>query len=63
MAFVILKDKPYRLGKHRSEQEANLRKEGMVTMTDVQLDKCKYLEKKTGYARSFFGQNEVGKVE
>lgn len=63
MAFIIIKKKPYRLGRRRSEQEVNLRKEGMVTMTDEQLDKCKYLEKKTDLSRSFFGQNEIGQVK
>lgn len=62
MAFVILKDRPYRLGKHRSEQELNLRKEGMATMTEEQMDKCKYLEKKTGARRSLFDKREIDQV-
>jgi len=63
MAFVILKDKPYRYGKTRSEQEKNLHKEGMRTMTEEQLDKCKFLEKKKGYRRSFFDRREIDKVK
>lgn len=59
MAFVILKDRPYRLGKHRSEQERNLRKEGMQTMTDGQLSRCEHLEKKSGYRRSYFDKREI----
>ena len=59
MAFIILKDRPYRLGKHRSEQEKNLRKEGMQTMTDAQLSRCKHLERKSGYSRSYFDKREI----
>lgn len=59
MAFVILKDRPYRLGRHRSEQEENIRKEGMATMTDEQLDRCKFHEKRTGFRRSFFDKQEI----
>ena len=61
MAFVILKDRAYRLGKHRSEQEQNLRKEGMGTMTEGQLDKLRWLEKKSGYSRTFFDRREIDK--
>lgn len=60
---IIIKNKPYRLGKTRSEQEKNLRKEGMVTITDEQLDKCKYLERKSGFSRSFFDQSEIDKIK
>ena len=63
MANIIIKDKPYRLGKTRSEQEKNLRKDGMATLTDEQLDKCKHLEKKTGYRRSFFDKSEINKIK
>jgi hypothetical protein len=34
-------------GNTRSEIEENLRKDGLGTMTGEQLDKCKYLEKKS----------------
>ena len=63
MVAIIIPDKPYRFGKHRSEQEKNLRKEGMKTMSEEQLDKCKYLEKKTDYRRSFFDQNAIDSVK
>lgn len=63
MAFVIIKDRPYRFGKHRSEQEKNLRKEGMITMSDAQLDRCKFLEKKTDFRKSFFDKSEIDKVK
>ena len=59
MAFIILKDRPYRLGKTRSEQEQNLRKEGMKTMSGAQLEKLKYVEKKYGNSRSFFDRREI----
>ena len=45
MANIIIR-KPGSFGRSRSEQEENLRKEGMASLTDEQLDKCKYLEKK-----------------
>lgn len=45
MSFQILK-RNSSLGKTRSEQEENLRKEWGTTMTDVQLDKLKHIEKK-----------------
>ncbi len=63
MVAIIIKDKPYRFGKNRSEQEKNLRKEDMATMTEEQLDKCKFLEKKSGYPRSFFDKSEIDKVK
>ena len=34
-------------GNTRSEIEENLQKDGLGTMTGEQLDKCKYLEKKS----------------
>jgi hypothetical protein len=63
MAFVILKDRPYRFGKTRSEQEENLRKEGMETMTEEQLDKLKFVEKNHGNSRSFFDKEEIDKSD
>jgi len=63
MVAIIIKNKPYRFGKRRSEQERNLRKEGMVTITDEQLDKCKFLERKSGFSRSFFDQSEIDKIK
>ena len=55
------------LGKSRSEQEQNLRKEWGPTLTDEQLDKAKYIEKKvkevTGADRSFVGAMDTEKVK
>ena len=34
-------------GKTRSEIEENLQRDGLGTMTGEQLDKCKYLERKS----------------
>jgi hypothetical protein len=59
MAFIIIKDRPFRYGRTRSEQEMNLRKDGMRTMTDSQLDKCKFLEKKSGVSKSFFDKGAI----
>jgi len=45
--YIIIKNKN-KLGKTRSERETNLRKSGFGrTMSDEDLDKCKYLEKKS----------------
>ena len=44
MANIIIKGK-HTIGKTRSEQEENLRKEWGPTITDSQLDKLKFLEK------------------
>ena len=49
------------IGKTRSEQEKNLRKEWGSTLSDEQLDKCKYLEKK-GIKR-FPNQADIAKVK
>ena len=42
---VIIKDDKT-IGKTRSEQETNLRKDGYRTMTDSELAKLKWLERK-----------------
>lgn len=50
------------IGKSRAEQEKNLRREGWgSTMTNEQLDKCKYLEKNLGN-RHFFTQAEINRL-
>ena len=63
MANIIIKNKT-KFGYTRSEQEANLRKEGMRSLSDEQLDKCKFLEKKfkdqTGAKESQIGQTAIG---
>jgi len=63
MANIIIKGKT-KFGYTRSEQEHNLRKEGMVSLSDEQLDRCKFLEKKfknqTGAKESQIGQNVIG---
>jgi len=66
MANIII-PKPDRFGKTRSEQEENLRKEWGQTLTDEQLDKCKYLERKlkekTGKEKNFLGGHEIDRVK
>ena len=58
MANIIIKGKA-KFGRTRSEQEQNMRKEWGQTMTDGQLDKLKYIEKKmkkkTGCEDNFVG--------
>lgn len=65
MVYIIDRNRPHLLGKHRSEIEKNLRKEGWgKTLTDEQLDKCKYMEKKMkreqNVHKSFFDQRQLG---
>lgn len=67
MANIIIKDKTS-MGKTRSEQETNIRKEGWGhTLTDEQLAKCKYLERlvreKTGLRKNFFKQHHIDEVK
>lgn len=55
-----------KLGKTRSQQEENLRKEWGRTITDEQLDKLKYLERKlreqTGQTKNFITGNKIDEV-
>jgi hypothetical protein len=61
--YIIIKGKT-KFGNTRSEQEENLRKEGMRSLSDEQLDKCKFIEKKykeeTGSTQNFINQNVIG---
>jgi len=64
MANIIIRGKTS-IGKTRSEQEENIRKEWGPTMSDENLDKSKYLEKKikeqTGSSKNFIRQVEIEK--
>ena len=66
MANIIIKGKT-NIGKTRSEQEENLRKEWGPTMDDGHLGKLKHLEKKArdqvGSKKNFFRLVDVDKVE
>lgn len=66
MPHIIIKGK-HNIGKTRSEQEQNLRKEWGPTMSEKNLDKLKFLEKKakeqTGSKENFISQVEVEKVK
>jgi len=67
MANIII-HKPDSFGKTRSEQEKNLRSEGWgYTLSDEQLDKCEYLERKArdklGMKKNFFKQSEIDEVK
>lgn len=52
MVEIIIrgKNKQHKLGKTRSEQEENLRKEWGYTISDEQLDKLRFIEKKKNQA-------------
>ena len=63
---IIIKGKN-QLGKTRSEQETNLRKEWGPTMSDGNLDKIKHLERKAkdllGSKQNFISQVDVKNVK
>jgi hypothetical protein len=63
---IIIRGKHDHFGKTRSEQETNMRKEWGRTMTDEQLDKLKYAEKKikdhTGSKKNFITLINVDKI-
>jgi len=63
---IIIRGKK-NFGKTRSEQEKNLRKDWGPTLTDEQLDKIKFIEKKakeqTGSEHNFFTPIDADKVE
>ena len=63
MANIIIKNKT-KFGYTRSEQEQNLRREGMRSLSDEQLDRVKFLEKRVknehGSKENFVGQHVVG---
>jgi len=63
---IIIKGKT-KIGRTRSEQEINLRKEWGPTMTDEQLSKLKHAEKKAeeemGSKGNFFPLIDVDKVK
>ena len=64
---IIIKGKHDHVGKTRSEQEDNLRKEWGSTMTDEQLDKLKYVERKimdsSGQKKNFIRGQDIDKVK
>jgi len=66
MVEIIIKGKN-KIGKTRSEQEENLRKEWGATMSDENLSKIKYLEKKAkeewGSKENFISQVDAEKVK
>ena len=66
MANIII-PKGDKLGKTRSEHEINMRKEWGSTMTDAQLDKLKYIERKAkeklGSSKNFVSLIDVDKVK
>ena len=67
--YIIIKGKNshHKVGKTRSEQEENLRKEWGKTMSDEQLDKLKYLERKKkekdGSSKNFITGIDIDKVK
>jgi len=61
--YFIIKGKS-KFGRTRSEQETNLRREGMSSLSDEQLDRVKFLEKRAkneyGSKENFIGQHIIG---
>lgn len=66
MANIII-PKCDNFGKTRSEHEKNLRKEWGPTISDEQLDKLKYMERKikegTGQTKNFIPGHEIDRVK
>ncbi len=64
---IIIRGKHDHFGKTRSEQETNMRKEWGSTMTDAQLDKCKFIERKikdkTGSSKNFIRGMDIDNVK
>jgi hypothetical protein len=67
MEIIIRGNEHDKFGKTRSEQETNMRKEWGRTMTDEQLDKLKYAERKikekTGMKKNFITGIEIDNVK
>jgi len=66
MANIIIRGKHDNFGKTRSQHEENLRKEWGSTMTDEQLDKLKYIERKKrdeGSRKNFVTGIEIDKLK
>jgi hypothetical protein len=63
MVSIIIPGRSYRYGKTRSQQEENLRRDGMASLTEEQLDKCKYLERKIDNGKNYFDQSEIDGVK
>ena len=63
---IIIKGKHDHFGKTRSEQETNMREAWGSTMTDGQLDKLKFIERKikdkTGMTKNFITGIDIDKV-
>ena len=60
---IIIRGKT-KFGRTRSEQEENLRKEGMQSLSDEQLDRVKFLERRlkneNGSKDNHIGQHVIG---
>jgi len=63
MAAVVIPDRPFKMGKTRSEHARNLRSEGWSAgLTVEQEDKCRFLERKLGVTNRFLKLNDIDKV-
>jgi len=67
MHIIIKDNKPDKFGKTRSEAEMNLRKEWGGSMSDEQLDKLKWMERKIkekyGQTKNYIGLDRVDEVK
>ena len=67
MEIIIKGNDHDKFGKTRSEQEINMRKEWGKTISDEQLDKLKYLERKererNGSGKNFITGNIIDRVK
>lgn len=62
MTFQIIIRGKNKYGKTRSEQESNLRKDGMKGMSEENWDKCQWVEKKYGFKTGFIRSIDLEKI-
>ena len=64
---IIIRDSTKKMGRTRSQQEEQLRKEWGPTLTDAQLDKLKHIERKveetTGSKDNYINAGLIDKVK
>ena len=62
MTFQIIIKGKNSYGKTRSEQEDNLRKDGLKGMSEENHDKCKWVEKKYGIKGGFTPSDDLERI-
>ncbi len=64
MLIITSKNKHRHMGSTRSQIETNLKKDwGSSSLTEEQIDKCKYLEKKIGLTKGMIDTGVIDRVK